>query len=53
MNVIDTNKSNQSTPSSIIQLQHRHEGFLGHIQLAHGLHPLLVLGLLLQQFLLP
>ena len=37
----------------IIQLQHRHEGFLGNIHLAHRLHPLLTLRLFLQQFLLP
>ena len=40
-----------ATPA-IIQLQHRHEGLLRHIHLTHGLHSLLTLGLLLQQFLL-
>ena len=36
----------------IIQLQHRHEGLLRHIHLAHGLHALLAFGLFLEQFLL-
>jgi len=40
------------TSPSIIQLQNSHEGFLGHVHLAHGLHPLLAFGLFLQQFLL-
>ena len=42
-----------STPPTIIELEHGHEGLLGHIHFAHGLHPLLALGLLLQKFLLP
>ena len=43
----------ESAAPTIIQLQHRHEGLLGHIHLAHSLHPLLALSLLLQQFFLP
>jgi len=35
-----------------IQLQHRHEGFLRNIHLAHRLHSLLAFGLFLQQLLL-
>ena len=41
------------TRTTIIELQHCHEGLLRHIHLAHRLHALLALGLLLQQFLLP
>ena len=43
----------QALISTVVQLQHRHEGFLRHINLAHRLHPLLTLCLFLQQFLLP
>ena len=39
------------TPTSralLIQLEHGHEGLLGHVNLAHGLHAFFALGLLLQ-----